>query len=225
VVLVAARDEAQRIGATVAALSRALPGAELWVADDGSRDGTAAVAAAAGARVAGAGRALGKGEAMTLTARAALAELGSRVPGAEPVFLLCDGDLGDSAAELGALVDLVQSGSADVAVAAFARSSGGGLGIALAFARWALRRRCGMRARAPISGQRALSAGALREVLPFARGYGMEIGMSIDAVRAGLRVRELELDLAHRASGRTAAGFAHRGRQLADFVRVYLDRR
>jgi hypothetical protein len=53
----------------------------------------------------------------------------------------------------------------------------------------------------------------------------MEIGMSIDAVRAGLRVRELELDLAHRASGRTPAGFAHRGRQLADFVRVYLDRR
>jgi glycosyltransferase involved in cell wall biosynthesis len=225
VVLIAARDEASRLDATIAALRGALPGAELWVADDGSSDGTAAVAAAAGARVAGAGRALGKGGTMTLAARSALAELDSRAPGEEPVFLLCDGDLGASAAELGALVDLVGSGSVDVAIGAFARSSGGGFGIALAFARWALRRRCGMRARAPISGQRALRARALRQVLPFARGYGMELGMSIDAVRGGLRVQELELELSHRVSGRTAAGFAHRGRQLADFVRVYVDRR
>ena len=45
--------------------------------------------------------------------------------------------------------------------------------------------------------------------------------MTIDAVRAGSRVVELELDLAHRATGRTLAGFVHRGRQLVDFVRVY----
>jgi hypothetical protein len=49
--------------------------------------------------------------------------------------------------------------------------------------------------------------------------------MTIDAVRAGNRVVELELELRHRAGGRTLAGFAHRGRQLVDFVRVYLARR
>ena len=62
-------------------------------------------------------------------------------------------------------------------------------------------------------------------MLPFAGGYGMEIGMTIDAVRAGHRVIEIELDLAHRASGRTLAGFLHRGRQLVDFVLVYVSRR
>jgi hypothetical protein len=62
-------------------------------------------------------------------------------------------------------------------------------------------------------------------VLPFARGYGMELGMTIDAVRAGHRVVELELELTHRASGGTLAGFLHRARQLLDFVRVYLSRR
>jgi hypothetical protein len=66
---------------------------------------------------------------------------------------------------------------------------------------------------------------ALREVLPFAHGYGMEVAMTIDAVRAGLRVGEYEVDLAHRATGRTLAGFAHRASQLGDFVRVYLSRR
>jgi hypothetical protein len=53
----------------------------------------------------------------------------------------------------------------------------------------------------------------------------MEVGMTIDAVRRGHRLIELELDLEHRASGRTLAGFAHRARQLADIVRAYARRR
>jgi len=96
--------------------------------------------------------------------------------------------------------------------------------VALGFARWAIRRRCGLATEAPISGQRALRVEALRAALPFARGYGMEIGMTIDAVRAGYRLREYELDLSHRATGRSLAGFVHRARQLADFTRVYLAR-
>jgi len=93
------------------------------------------------------------------------------------------------------------------------------------FAGWAIERRCGMRARAPISGQRAMRADVLRAVLPFAPGFGMEAGMTIDAVRAGYAVREIELDLEHRATGRTLGGFVHRGRQLRDIVRAYLARR
>jgi hypothetical protein len=110
-------------------------------------------------------------------------------------------------------------------VARFALRVGGGVGLAVGFARFAIRRRCGLRTQAPISGQRALRARALERTLPFAHGFGMEIGMTIDAVRAGLRVVEIELDLTHRATGRTLGGFLHRGRQLLDFVRVYLARR
>ncbi|MET0751122.1 MAG: glycosyltransferase family 2 protein, partial [Solirubrobacterales bacterium] len=102
---------------------------------------------------------------------------------------------------------------------------GGGFGIALRFARWAIHSRCGYRAGAPISGQRAMRGEVIDAVLPFAPGYGMEIGMTIDAVRAGYRVAELELDLEHRATGRTFAGFLHRGRQLRDFARVWWSRR
>jgi len=139
--------------------------------------------------------------------------------------LLCDADLGESAARLDALVQAVSSRQADLAVAAFSRRVGGGLGVAVAFARWAIERRCGLVARAPLSGQRALRADVLGDVLPFAGGFGMELGMTVDAVRAGYRVLELELDLQHRATGRTPAGFAHRARQLRDCVRVYLARR
>jgi len=217
-VIVAAYNEADRIAATLAALAVTFPDASLWVADDGSSDGTASAAEVAGATVVRSERMVGKGGAVTLAARQAQIFEGSLV-------LFCDGDLGDSAARLGPLVEAVRDGEAELAVAAFSKRVGGGFGLAVGFARWAIRRRCGLQLRAPISGQRALTAQALARVLPFAHGFGMEIGMTIDAARAGARVREIDLDLSHRATGRTLGGFAHRARQLIDFVRVYISRR
>jgi hypothetical protein len=156
---------------------------------------------------------------MTAAATAAL-------EGLDPAttVLLCDGDLGDSAAQLAPLVEAVGSGECDLAVAAFSRRVGGGFGVALGFAHWAIRRLCGVETEAPISGQRAMRAEVLRATLPFAKGYGMEIGMTVDAVRAGYMLGEYELDLAHRATGRNLAGFLHRARQLRDFLGVFLSR-
>ncbi|MFL5900606.1 MAG: glycosyltransferase family 2 protein [Solirubrobacterales bacterium] len=219
-VVVAARNEADRINGTVAALLGAFPDAAIWVADDASNDGTAEVAMAAGAKVVSRGRPHGKGANVTAAAQAALSE-----EDAPELVLLCDGDLGGSAARLAPLVAAVEAGECDLAVAVFGRRVGGGFGLALGFARWAIRRLCGFEAEAPISGQRAMRTEVLRATLPFARGYGMEIGMTVDAVRAGYRVGEIELDLSHRATGRTLGGFAHRGRQLRDFLRVYLSLR
>jgi glycosyltransferase involved in cell wall biosynthesis len=222
VVIVTARNEADRLPATLAALATAFPGARVLVADDGSEDGTAKVAAAGGAEVVRASTAQGKGGTATLAAQRLLPLAAEPAP---PIVLLCDGDLGESAAALVALREEVRAGRADLAVAAFARRLGGGFGWALGFARWAIRRRCGLVCEAPISGQRALRAELLPAIVPFAPRFGMEIGMTIDAVRAGYRVREVELPLAHRATGRSLRGFLHRGRQLVDFVRVYRSRR
>ncbi|HVP01915.1 MAG TPA: glycosyltransferase [Solirubrobacteraceae bacterium] len=217
-VVIAAREEADRIGATVQALRGAFPGARVIVADDGSRDATAAVALAAGAEVVRLERAVGKGGAATRAARRALED--------DPeIVLLCDADLGASAARLAPLLDAVARGEADLAVAAFARRVGGGFGIALSFARWALHDLTGIELRAPISGQRALRPEVLAAVLPFAPRFGMEIGMTADAVRAGYRVTEVDVDLEHRATGRTLRGFTHRLRQLRDFTAVWLSRR
>jgi glycosyltransferase involved in cell wall biosynthesis len=223
-VIVTVHNEAERIAATLAGLAVAFPGASVWVADDGSTDATAEIARLTGARVVSSERLIGKGGAATLAARDALRSGAGGVDG-ETVFVLCDGDLGESACALGPLSQAVRSGDADLAVAVFATRVGGGLGVAVGFASWAILRACGLRTRAPISGQRALSAQTLEDVLPFARGFGMELGMTIDAVRAGHRVGEIQLDLAHRATGRTIAGFAHRGRQLADLLRAYAARR
>ena len=81
-VLLAARDEEERIATTVEALRASFPDAAIVVADDGSRDGTADLAEAAGARVIRLPR-RGKGQALTLAERHV-------EPG--PI-LLCDADL------------------------------------------------------------------------------------------------------------------------------------
>jgi glycosyltransferase involved in cell wall biosynthesis len=226
-VIVAAHNEADCIGATLAALALSFPNAPVFVADDGSSDATSEIAHERGARVVRSEWDIGKGGAATQAAREALHQARADAGGeeGEAIFILCDGDLGESARELNALAVAVRRGDTDMAVAAFTQRVGGGFGLALTFARWAIRRRCGLQTRAAISGQRALRARVLENVLPFAHGFGMEIGMTIDAARAGHRVAEIELDLSHRATGHTLAGFVHRGRQLVDFVRVYLARR
>ena len=220
VAIVAASNEADMVAETLRALAKAMPGIELWLADDASRDGTAEVGKSAGAQVVSRRRPHGKGANVTAAAEAAL--------GQEPdpgVVLLCDADLGDSAAQLARLVEAVEAGECDLAVASFAERVGGGFGIALGFARWAIRRLCGEEPQAPISGQRAMRPDLLRELLPFASGFGMEIGMTVDALRGGYSLRENQLDHRHRAGGRTLGGFVHRAVQLRDFARVYLSRR
>jgi hypothetical protein len=199
-VLVAARDEEAWIGSTVRRLRTTFPEADVVVADDGSRDATAAAAEAAGARVARLPR-RGKGQALTLGEREC-------APGR---LLLCDADLE------GDLRPLVEA-DADLAVAAFARRRGGGLGLAKGVARTLIALRCGRRTAEPLSGQRLLSQRARTCVFPVAAGFGVETRMTIDALRAGLGVAEVELDLSHRPTGRDLEGFLHRGRQLRDLL-------
>jgi hypothetical protein len=197
-VLVAARDEESTIAATVEALREQFPAAEVIVADDGSRDATAAEAERAGARVLVLPR-RGKGQALTLAELAA-------PPGS---IVLADADL------VGDLRPLVEADT-DLAVAAFAESRGGGFGIAKRVAGELVRMRAGFTAREPLSGQRRLSAEARERCFPTASGFGCEVRMTIDAARAGLSIEEVELPLRHSETGRDLRGFVHRARQLVD---------
>ena len=202
-VLVAARNEAERIGQTVRELRRLFPEAAVVVADDGSTDATAATAEEAGATVLRLPH-RGKGQALTLAERAA-------PPGA---LLLCDADL------RGDLRPLAGTG-ADLAVAAFARRQGGGFGIAKGVARRLVQLASGFDAREPLSGQRFLSPAARALCFPVAAGFGVETRMTADAARQRLELVELELELEHRATGRDSAGFLHRGRQLRDILLAF----
>jgi glycosyltransferase involved in cell wall biosynthesis len=219
-VLVPAYNEAERVGATVGALHE-LPGvAEVLVVSDGSTDATAARALDAGAHCLELPSNFGKGDALNAGLSALMERVADGVTPEPGALLLADADLQDTAARLDVLLRPVLLGEADMAVADLpAQQGAGGFGLAMGLARWGMQRVSGRRMNEPLSGQRALRWSALPALLPFAPGFGVEVAMTMDALRAGLKVIEVEVDLRHAATGRDLTGVVHRGRQAGAIAR------
>jgi glycosyltransferase involved in cell wall biosynthesis len=224
-VIIPAFAEEARIAATVAAAAE-IPGVDLvLVVDDGSADATARVAKEAGAVVVRHGRNRGKGAAME-TGAAALAAIEAREGRSEPRLLLfLDADLERSAANAAVLAEPVRSGQAGMSIATLPPQPGGGHGLVVRLARDGIRAAVGFEARQPLCGQRCLSRAAFEAALPLARGFGAETGLTIDVLRAGFRIAEVEADLRHRVTGGDLAAQLHRGRQYRDVALALAARR
>lgn len=207
--VIAAYNEAERIGDTVRT-ARMIGGVdEVLVVDDGSTDGTSAVAREAGARVVKLARNHGKAFAVAR---------GVKEAGGE-VLLLIDADLGSSAAEAALLLAPLTAGEADMAIATFPKTAHrGGFGLAVGLARWGIRRLAGREMQAPLSGQRAVR----REVLSADLGkrWELEVGMTVAALRRGFRVVEVPTRMSHRLTGRSLRDAAHRAGQLVGVAKA-----
>ena len=212
-VVIPARNESARIAATVTA-ARAIRGVHVVVVvDDGSTDETAEVALAAGALVVRHRRNRGKAAAMTSGATAVQ----------DDVLVFLDADLGATAAEAATL--LAALSHADVAVATLPAATGaGGHGFVVRLARKGIERRTGWAPKQPLSGQRALTRAAFEAARPLAYGFGVETAMTVDLMRKGFRVVEVETQMAHRVTGRSWRDQVHRARQFAH-VAIALARR
>jgi hypothetical protein len=144
--------------------------------------------------------------------------------GPADAYLLVDGDVGETAAETSALLEEVLAGRFDAAIGRLPPLEGGGFGLVKAFSRWAIRAATGFDAEEPLSGQRAIAREVLQGCRPLASGFGLETAMTIDAIRLGFRVGEIPVDMRHRPTGRSFAGFAHRARQGLDILRAVIPR-
>jgi hypothetical protein len=206
--LIPAFNEAERIAATVTAVLSIADVDRVLVIDDGSSDDTVQRARDAGAEVIPLGTNKGKGAALD-AGYAVVAD-------SADVIMLLDGDLGESAVQASRLLDPVLDSTADMTIATFPRPSGkAGFGLVMGLARTGIRALGGdFEAQAPLSGQRVLTAAAARTCAPFAFGYGVEVALTIRALRAGLRIVEVPTTMTHAATARDVSGFVHRGRQF-----------
>ena len=228
-VIIAAKDEAARIVTTVSAARRIVGVDLVIVVDDGSSDATARLAAGAGAVVLSHPRNRGKAAAMATGARAvAVQDLSDpAVPGRARRLLFIDADLEDSAANTAVLVAPVASGEADMTIAILPpqSTSGGGHGFVVRLARNGIKRLTGWTPTQPLSGMRCLSREAFEAASPLARGWGVEVGLTIDVLGVGLRVVEVPCEVQHRVTGSSWRGQVHRARQYRDVWLALTDRR
>jgi hypothetical protein len=225
-VVIPARNESDRIGATVKAAAQIAGVDIVVVVDDGSCDGTGAEAAVAGAAVVRHSRTKGKAAALEAGAESIrLIETERSV--AEPHHLLfLDADLGETAAHAGPLAEPVIAGRADMTIAVFAaRVRRGGHGLVIGLSGAGIERATGWRPAEPLNGQRCLTRAAFEAARPLAPGWGAETGLTIDLLRKGMRIEEVQVPLAHRATGTDFHSQVHRARQLAGVARALVARR
>ena len=230
--VIPAKDEADRIAATVRAV-RGIPGVDLVVVvDDGSSDDTAEIAREAGAEVVRHARNRGKAAAMTTGAgyvarHEGVEGAGRAAPTSGGPLLFVDGDLEGTAANLGVLVPPVLEGRADMTIATLPpqKTAGGGHGFVVRLARKGIEDLTGFVAQQPLSGMRCISRPAFDAASPLARGWGVEVGLTVDVLMAGLRVEEVPCELQHRVSGADWRGQVHRAKQYRDVALALARRR
>jgi len=207
VIVVPTYEEADNIDALCVAVRTALPDAELLIVDDGSPDGTAAIARAAAQR-------LGNIEVIEQAGKGGLGaayRTGFRVAlerGAD-ICVQMDADLSHDPAALPALVANVELG-ADLAIGS--RYVPGGRTLdwpweRRALSRWGNRYAAGVLGLAvndATAGYRAYSADALRR-MDFATvradGYGFQVEMTHRLVRGGGRIVEFPITFRERVAG------------------------
>ncbi|HHW06546.1 MAG TPA: glycosyltransferase family 2 protein [Clostridia bacterium] len=210
-IVIPAYNEAGSIRETIQALREFPEIKEIIVVDDGSRDHTAQYARQEGATVWQHSRNLGKGAALNT---------GSALSTGDVIVFL-DGDLGSSAREACKLWQPVLAGEADCVIARFPKAKRkGGFGLVKRLAQWGVTRIGGTPVQAVLSGQRAMTRKALEAIFPWPDGFGAEMGATIRLLKQGYRLKEVEVAMEHRETGRDWAGFCHRGRQFGHIMKT-----
>lgn len=214
-VLIPAYNEEKNIYQTILALREITEIREIVVVDDASNDSTADRAAAAGAKVISLKRNVGKGGALNIG-------LG-QVTG--DIIALLDADLGCSASDVNKLITPVLSDRFDMAIARFPKAKKkGGFGLVKGLAQKGIRHLTGLDLYSPLSGQRVMKRKVIDSLGRFESGFGVEVGMTIDAVRKGFKITEVDVQMTHSETGRDLRGFLHRGKQFVQVAQVLAKR-
>ena len=213
-VIIPAYNEGSVVGDTISALKKLTYIDEIILVDDGSQDDTSAIARKMGAKVIKINHNSGKGNALNIGAKNAVGE----------VVALIGADLGSTADCAEKLIKPVMEGAADMTIAQITASKGsGGFGLVKGLAKYGVRHLTGVEMSSVLSGQRAMRRGVLQDVVPFAKGFGVEVDMTIKAIKKGYSIQEIPLDMKHRETGKDLRGFFHRGKQFKDILRVLVN--
>ncbi|PTM58547.1 glycosyltransferase family 2 protein [Desmospora activa] len=211
--IVPAYNEEDRIEATLKALHDIPQIDEILVINDGSQDRTATLARPLAHQVESFSQNLGKGAALTRGVKQARGE----------ILLFVDADLKEHARSCSALLEPIINGDTDMTIACFpSPRKKGGFGFVKGLAKNGVRWLTGSTLNATLSGQRALKREVWERFASIPCGFGIELGLTVHALRCGYRIEEILLPLSHRETGRDWNGFVHRGKQFFAILRTLI---
>jgi glycosyltransferase involved in cell wall biosynthesis len=174
---------------------------EIIVVDDGSKDDTIQVASKYADRVICHSCNMGKGTAMYN---------GWRMAGGSYIIFL-DAHLGKSAEHVQLLLKPLLQDECDMTIAELPLTHNrGSFNIVKGLAIMGIYRLCGYHTKTPLSGQRAIRQDALVRIGGLTRGFGAEVGLTIDLARSGFRIMELMIPFRHPESNKDWHGLVHK---------------
>lgn len=215
-VIIPAYNESDRILKTLDGIANIDEIDEIVVVDDGSNDNTLDLLGSYKLDkliVKGQPSNQGKGKALERG-------LKSINPKSEVVVFL-DGDVIETSSEVVKIIRPVVDGECDVAIARFRPAKKkGGMGFVKRLAKESVFKMTGVELNATISGQRAFKREVIERFDSIPDGYGVEVGMTIDILKWGYRVKEVIVDMTHNETGRDLSGFIHRGKQYIHIKKI-----
>ncbi|QOT00666.1 glycosyltransferase family 2 protein [Brevibacterium sp. JNUCC-42] len=178
---------------------------ELIVVDDGSTDQTAKIARPWVDQLIRMPENVGKGVALQAGWERASGD----------IVLFLDADLQGSAREVDKLLAPVARNECDMAIAILPKAPHkSGFGLVKRLADQGIIQITQQKLQAPLSGQRALRRDLFSCVRFVDCGFGIEVAMTIDILRAGYRIQEVPVEFTHRYTANNIQGFLHRGKEF-----------
>ena len=220
-IIIPAYNEEKYIDQTVRTVMKLPYKKEVIVIDDGSVDQTKQMLSRLSSdfgdlRVVSSETNVGKGQALLKGI--------ANATGDTLVFL--DADLGATIQYAERLIQPVMDGTIDMTIAILPSAKRkGGFGFVKNLARKGIYSFTGYQAIAPLSGQRAMRRQVFNQIKNLERGFGIEVGLTIDVLRNGYRIQEIEVPFSHRETGREMRDFIHRGREFRDVFMTLVRKR
>jgi glycosyltransferase involved in cell wall biosynthesis len=212
-VIIPAYNEQIHIRETIFALKKIDSIGEIIVVDDASTDATVEIVSQLGVRLIEMRRNGGKGKAIRKGLREAKKD----------IIAFVDADLGESAFEIEKLLLPVIESKADFTIAKFGKAKKkGGFGLVKNLAKNGVYFYTRKQIDTTLSGQRVYKKEVVDSIKYIPDRFGIEVAMTIEALRKGYKLLEVEVDMTHAETGRDIKGFVHRGRQFWDILKTLL---